>query len=361
MKTLMIEDPHFHYFSTIVGHEFNIAFLRRLWRDGRLPPALLFAGPGGVGKKSTAFAFAKFVLSGGDALSPEASSPAARKVEKGLHPDFHELAPRGGLGIVPVDDVRELQDRLSLAPLESAVRVVLLPRAEGLHPASANALLKSLEEPPPHALFILVCENPDELLPTILSRCMKTPFFPLSEEAIAAWLKERGGVDAAAAGLTARLSQGRPGEALSLLAGRTAELREAVRRAFDLHLKHGENAAFLAAYELDRTKAPLTTLIALLIGWVRDLLMLKSLEEETERRETSGDRAPSQVLMNADQREILETHAQQFSRDQLLRLLDLLLEIQGDLHRILYKTLVFEHIFLSLSRFASEDESPLVV
>src|SRR5690606_31677130 len=134
----MIDDFKQHYFSTILGHEFNATFLQKMWKEGRVPPTLLFTGPAGVGKKSFAYAYAKFALSGGRAFGPDTGDLAAQKIERGLHPDFHEMEPRGALGIVPIDDVRAMQDRISMAPNEASRRFVLLPRAEGLQPASAN-------------------------------------------------------------------------------------------------------------------------------------------------------------------------------------------------------------------------------
>lgn len=350
----MIDNSRDHYFSTILGHEFNIAFLKKMWADGKVPPSILFTGPAGVGKKSLAYAYAKFILSDGRTISPETGDVAARKIERGLHPDFYELAPRGALGIVPIDEVRDIQDRISLAPNEAPRRFVLLPRAEGLQPASANALLKSLEEPPDHVLFVLVCENPDELLPTILSRCMKLPFYPVAEELLEAWLQKEPGASPDQARLAARLAQGRPGEALALLGGQTEKLREAIRRSFDLFFKHGENAVFLIAAELDKTKAPLPAIVTMLIGWFRDMLLVKAAAEAE-----GGKGEPS--LMNFDLRAALEDHARHFTRDQMLRALNLLIDIQGDMHRVLYKTLVFEHIFLFLSGLARENERSFVV
>lgn len=161
-------------FEHILGNEPAKAYLRKVVQENRLPQTLLFAGPDGVGKSL----FAKAL--------------AAQLLNSGRSPDLHCLAPEGKSGLYAIDTLREMIDKEHAAPFETAGKVFLLEDAERMQPASANALLKTLEEPRPDTTFILLSNAPNEMLPTILSRCAILPFQPLSEQAIQALLEAKG-------------------------------------------------------------------------------------------------------------------------------------------------------------------------
>jgi DNA polymerase-3 subunit delta' len=161
-------------FETILGNEPLKAYLRTALEQNRLPQTLLFAGPDGIGKSLFARAIASHLL-GSD-----------------RSPDLHLLAPEGKSGLYAIDTLREMMDKEHAAPFEASRKVFILSDAERMQPASANALLKTLEEPTPETLFILLSSAPQTLLPTILSRCVLLAFQPLQEEAIATLLEAKG-------------------------------------------------------------------------------------------------------------------------------------------------------------------------
>ncbi len=143
---------------------------------GKVPHALLFVGPAGVGKAACARALAA-------ALNCEtrpglgcASCTACEKIEAGIHPDVIALAPEGAGNFIQADTIRGLIERLGYPPHEGAARVVILEDAERLHLSAANAFLKTLEEPPARTHFILVTAAPDQLPITIRSRCQRVRF-----------------------------------------------------------------------------------------------------------------------------------------------------------------------------------------
>ncbi len=142
--------------------------------ENRLPQTLLFSGPDGIGKSLFARGLATALL------GSERSS------------DLHLLKPEGKSGLYPIDTLREMIDKEHEAPFESAGKVFILEAAERMQPASANALLKTLEEPSPDTTFILLSSRPQEILTTIRSRCSMMKFQPLSEEEIAALLQAKG-------------------------------------------------------------------------------------------------------------------------------------------------------------------------
>lgn len=185
-----------------------------LWRSlsgmrERMPHALLLQGRPGIGKLDFAVTLAQSLLCDRPQpdLQPCGTCDSCNWYSQGNHPDFRTLEPLESGGnseedaeakpgkksqVIAVDQVRELAEFLSLSSHRSGLRIVLLHPAEALNPASANALLKMLEEPPPQVLFLLVTHNPQRLLPTIRSRCIKIDMpFPAREEA-EAWLARQG-------------------------------------------------------------------------------------------------------------------------------------------------------------------------
>jgi len=183
-------------FSRILGQERVIEILKRLFVSKRFPQGLLFYGPSGIGKSAVALELAKILncqksmaISVWDCCDQCLS---CRKIDKGIHPDVKIISPekdasrkdfhlRDTLGI---DQIRELNREVQWRPFEGKCKVYILEKAEKLTAEAANSFLKTLEEPPADVLFILLSENKDTLLPTILSRCWVLPFSGLSEKAI---------------------------------------------------------------------------------------------------------------------------------------------------------------------------------
>ena len=147
-------------------------FLATVLAEGRLSHAYLFVGPPGSGKHEAAEALAKCVVcpSGGDGTCDE-----CRRVSHRTHPDVRWLVPASASGYL-VDQVRELIEDAGLAPVRATSKIYVLERAELLRGGAANALLKTLEEPPENTMFILCGRVVDAMLPTIVSRCQQVPF-----------------------------------------------------------------------------------------------------------------------------------------------------------------------------------------
>jgi len=154
-----------------IGHQKTYQKLLDLHQSGRLPHALLFLGPEGIGKQRVARQLARQIL------KAEPSSPEDPPLEA-THPDFILLEPEGGR--IKIDTIREIKKNLNYAPLKGESRVVLMTDAHTMNAAAANALLKSLEEPPPGTFFILVTHALGWLPRTIVSRSQKILFPPLN-------------------------------------------------------------------------------------------------------------------------------------------------------------------------------------
>lgn len=187
-------------FDHLIGNEPIKAYLSKAVSDQKLPHALLFAGPAGVGKSLFAIALSAILLRSNRG-----------RIESETHPDFHPIRPEGKTGLHSIDSLRLLIDEVHKAPFESSGKVFLIYDAERMQTASANAMLKTLEEPNPDTTIIMLSEQPNELLPTILSRCVDLFFKPIPEDAIALFLKSKGFPEH-----LAKRSQGSLGKAIQM-------------------------------------------------------------------------------------------------------------------------------------------------
>jgi DNA polymerase-3 subunit delta' len=191
----------------------NAAWEALAQRRSALPHALLIHGPPGLGKTILARTFAQSLLCETPSAGgfPCGRCPACGWFALGNHPDFRvvepealseattptegEAPPKAGAAPsrqIKVDQVRELQGFLSVGTHRGGVRVILVRPAEAMNAATANALLKSLEEPPPRTLFLLVSSAPDRLLPTVRSRCQRVAVTAAAPETALPWLAGQG-------------------------------------------------------------------------------------------------------------------------------------------------------------------------
>lgn len=189
----------------LFGHEQVSGGLAAAYRTGKLPHALLFAGPQGIGKATLAFHLAHHLLRHPVAASAPATleeldpgSQLYRQIASGAHPSvLHLTRPmndrtKAFKTVVTVDEIRKVSRFLSLTSHDGGYRVIIVDPADDMNTNAANALLKNLEEPPPRTLFILVVHAPGGLLPTIRSRCQTIRFAPLDADALSAALAETG-------------------------------------------------------------------------------------------------------------------------------------------------------------------------
>ena len=206
-------------FSEVIGQDYIVKTLINAIKNKKVAHAYLFAGPRGTGKTSVAKLFAKAINCQDFREEPCDSCANCRAYLEGNHPDIIELDAASNNG---VDDVREIIDQVPYAPLLGKYKVYIIDEVHMLSTAAFNALLKTLEEPPAHVIFILATTDPQKVIPTVLSRCQRYNFSKISTYEIGKRMeeilnKEKIPYDKKAVEELARMAEGGMRDALSLL------------------------------------------------------------------------------------------------------------------------------------------------
>lgn len=265
----------------LLGHEWAVDMLRRHVARGDVRHAYLFSGPPGLGRRTLALRLAQ-ALNCEKPVAPGEpcfNCRTCKQIELMQHPDLAVIQavdddghPKEG-GTLKVDQIRELQRTLNLKPYQSPYRVALFLRFQEANDSASNALLKTLEEAPAHAILLLTADNPEQLLPTINSRCEILRLCPLPLEAIVADLLEHG-VDEDRARLLAHISGGRPGYARKLVDDATVlEKREERLNDLQAILPASRVEKFSYADKLAKDKDAMRQTILVWLSYWRDVLL----------------------------------------------------------------------------------------
>jgi len=263
----------------MLGHEWAVNLLQKQIANGKHRHAYLFTGPAGIGRRTLALRMAQ-ALNCPQPTNPGIPCRSCRScvlIERMQHPDLSIVAAESIGGTLKVDQIRELQHSLSLAPYEARFRIALLLRFEEAHRSAANALLKTLEEPPPNVILFITAESVESLPATIVSRCEVIRLRPLTREQVQEGLQSAWGVPPEQAKLLAHLSEGRPGYAIRL-----HQLPEILkqRQAYldDHHQLLGSDRIerFAYAQRLAKEKEKLPEALRIWLSFWRDVLLFSS-------------------------------------------------------------------------------------
>lgn len=264
--------------SAIQGQERAFALLRRYLQTGRVPPGLLFFGEEGIGKETAARAFTAALMcrspSGWDACG---HCPDCRLVQADSHPNVLLVVPE--TLSISIDGIRRLQEELSLKSFSDRPRVALILPADRMTVQAANALLKTLEEPPPATHLLLVAHRISRLPVTIVSRCQKVPFIPLPVDRVERILSSGSGPAARRPGeeirWAAACSGGSPGRAILALTEGEDE-----RRAWMERFSSFDPGAVFEAAKAWKGGGEIGPRIAAPLSLLRDIALLSSGEKE---------------------------------------------------------------------------------
>ena len=286
-------------FKDILGQDSAVLFLKNSCENGLTSHAFIFAGQAGVGKKLAAVNFAKALNCTASGEKPCDTCVSCRKIDASNHPDIFLLKPEKESSSLGIDKVREIIKNVGLKPYESKKKVYIIDDSASLTLEAQNALLKTVEEPPSDSVIIFIAERPDDLLPTIGSRCQVLKFFPLKAEDIRGILVSVYKLDDTQARVLSRLSAGSLAMALKLNDGKFFDKRSGL-------IKGLLDGSFFDSDFEGLTKSDTRAYLDTMLTWYRDILITKIAAKSGET-----------LLVNVDRSETIEKEARHMDFDFL--------------------------------------------
>lgn len=329
--------------SGIIGHQWAIDLLSRQLAQELVAHAYLFTGAPQVGKGTLVRWFAQALLCAAPSGRPCGTCPDCQKVAAGIHPDVRllnlEVQP-GGRRTLGIEAIREMRSGMAERPFVGQRKVYIIEDAETLTAEAANALLKTLEEPPPFVVLLVVALSDHMLPPTMVSRCQVLPLRALPRQEVRQTLVERWGAAPEQADLLAALSCGRPGWAIQALqASPVLQQRDESLTALDRLLAAGllERFSFAEQQEGKWRRGDHRAVFHLLEcwqGWWRDLQLVSH--------------GCPDLVANVDRGEGLRAAARQVSRRKTLHFLQALGTARQQLQDQVNPRLVFEDLLMQM-------------
>ena len=263
-------------FRDIYGQDRQIEMLQRAMRTDRVPHAYLFHGMQGIGKKTAARGLAQALNCREDNADFCGRCPSCSKTGRGTHPDIVFIEPDGIF--IKIEQIRDLQNQIQFRPFEGRKRVFIVADADRMNDPSANALLKTLEEPSPSNILILTTSRVHKLPQTILSRCQKIRFRPLRPEVVASFLRDRVAMDEESARALASSTGGSIGRALEMSKESLLDFKREITGLLSATGTASLDMIFLAdSFGKDRDDA--LRRIDIFREWYRDMLVYRELHD----------------------------------------------------------------------------------
>ena len=254
-------------FENIIGHDRQKRFLKYFLENRNIPHAFLFCGQEGIGKKGTALQFARHLFcEEGNACG---KCRPCIKLDRGSHPDLIMIENGGPIGI---NDSRMISKEITEHPFESEKRVIIIDNAETMTTEAANALLKTIEEPPPYNHFFIITSSERDIPMTIRSRCTRVPFSVLSKAQLEQYFRDRKNVGPEKATLLSSISFGSIGNGLFWLDEQNFSLRVKLAETVS-GKRRGFTSSSCLAETASRTDKTSSMYLAFLLSYLRDLFV----------------------------------------------------------------------------------------
>ncbi len=302
--------------------------LLKRWQNNNLPHALLLHGATGLGKEIFAREFAKVLLCKGDMQRQHACEKCSSclLIQAGTYPELYLIHPEAPSKIIRIDQIRELIGKVNQTPQYGRYKIAVIAPAETMPIGAANAILKTLEEPAPNSIIMLVAEQLGPLPMTIRSRCQFVPFTAPSQTESAQWLAETGATQDNTLALA--LAEGAPLRAMALS-------EKFAQRQSLLEELQGVSKGKIDPVQLSaaKSKQPILEVIDCLLSVIMDVIRVKG-------------GFPLSALTNSDQANFLKVLSATFLSGHLFSYLDKLYKLRGNLNGpTLNQQLMFEDLF----------------
>ena len=324
----------------IIGQPRATTLLERSLETGQLSHAYLFVGPPHVGKSALALGLAQAVNCQASNVPCGECTPC-RRIAEGKNSDVQVISvvTEEGRKVISISQVKEMQNAASLPPFEGRHKVFIFDKAELLSQEAANRLLKTLEEPSPQVLIILLTSRESDVLPTVVSRCQRVELRPLPTPLVKETLAERYSIDNQRAELLARVSGGCLGWALlalqdeALLEARGRRLATLANLREATIIQRFAYAAELAT-QFSKRREEVEEILSLWVRWWHDLLLIRGGNNES--------------ITNVDHQETLLQQARDLSGRQITDFIHRLQEARQALEQNANSRLVFDNLMLSM-------------
>ena len=285
-------------FASLIDQDRPVRLLTAVLSSGNLPHAFLFTGLEGIGKKTAAMAFAMACnclelklfsdQTSGRGFPPIVIEPcghcrSCKKIISGHHPDIIFIEPAGDM--IKVDQIRALCDRLTLKPYEASKRVAIISDAHKFNTEAGNTLLKTIEEPPDHTLFILTALQASDMLPTIVSRCQQIRFNPINRKSLATYVAHHHKVTEAEAAVIASMARGSRTCADSMAQARWMNRRNWIISEMETLPSHSVNGCLALAETLSKNKDWISAAFEIMKNWLRDIAVYRCQPEKIINRD----------------------------------------------------------------------------
>jgi len=320
--------------SHITGHATQLATLTQALEQDRLHHAYVFIGPEGIGKRTLAFCLTKAIHCAESAHDFCGACASCVKIENRNHPDVRLIERLAGKKDISIEQVRALEKELNYRAFSGQKKIAIIDPAASMNFSAQNALLKTLEEPPAGSMLILIATSAGGLLPTLLSRCLRLTFTPLTEADVTRHLVERKRMSAERAKLLASISLGSLGRALSPEMDEVGQKRAAWVDALAAARVSGGWASF--AEELAKDRAETLQFLDWLAEWYRDVLVYQATQGSGE-------------VSNRDLLEKLQGQAADLSVGKALRLRSRALAASARIRRNVNRRLALENLLAKIA------------
>ena len=321
-------------FKDVIDQKEVVNILKEELKDERINHAYLFYGKEGIGKKTLAVEFARALL------CKEAENDSCnicnncRRVEHGNHPDLKIIKENEKTKNLKIDQIREMQKEIAYKPYESKNKIYIIDGAENMTNQAANSLLKTLEDPPSYAIIILISEELNKLLPTVISRCQNLRFSNISREKMEQFLDKKS-MGKEKKELIIGLARGSIGKAEELC--KNNEFLNKRKKIYNF-LKEINNVTKVDIFSevndwinLIKEDFPLFDLLS---AWYRDIIIYK--------------RGNINQLVNSDYKESIIKEADKYSLSELLSIIELIEAHEGYIEKNAFKDLTLQVLLLKI-------------
>lgn len=267
-------------FKDVVGHKDILKYISSAVENNRVSHAYILNGERGSGKKMLANLFAMTLLCETGDNEPCGKCHSCKQAESGNHPDIIRVTHEKPNSI-SVDDIRtQVNNTVDIKPYQGPYKVYIIPQADMMTPQAQNAILKTIEEPPSYAVFLLLTENAETLLPTINSRCVMLKLRNIKDTLIKKYLMENLEIPDYKADMCTAFAQGNMGRAIMLAnSDHFNEIREEAVQLLK-HISEMElNEIVAAVKNISVYKLEITDCLDIIMIWYRDVLLYKATKE----------------------------------------------------------------------------------